>query len=76
MGKTETRQRARKHLDHLSDENVVVAERFLAWLETCEGDEATAELLRIPGFLEELEEAKKDIEAGRLTPVEDLKRKY
>ncbi len=76
MGKTETRRRAKRRIDHLSDEHVLVAERFLAWLEECEGDEATAELLRIPGFAEELEEAEKDVEAGRLTPLEHLKRKY
>jgi len=75
MTKTELRHRAKRRIDSLSDEHLWVADHFLAWLEECEGDEATAELLRIPGLVEEFEEAQKDIEAGRLTPVEDLKRK-
>lgn len=76
MGKAETRRRAKRRIDHLSDEHVFVAERFLAWLEECEGDEATAELLAIPGLLDDLKEAEKDIAAGRTVAVEDLKRKY
>lgn len=76
MGKTETRRRAKRRIDHLSDEHVLVAERFLAWLEECDGDEATAELLRIPGLLDDLKEAEKNIAAGRTVAVEDLKRKY
>ena len=75
MTKTELLRRAKRRLSSLSEEHLVVADHFLAWLEACEGDEATAELLRIPGFAEEFEEAQRDIEAGRLTPVEDLKRK-
>ena len=38
-------------------------------------DEATEELLRIPGLLERLEEAEKDIAEGRTVPVEELRRK-
>jgi len=74
--KTEMRRQAKRRIDSLSEPHLAVAERFLAWLEDCEGDEATAELLSIPGFIEEFEEAQKDIEAGRLTPAENLKRKY
>ena len=76
MTKTELLRRAKRRLAGLSQEHLAVADHFLAWLEECEGDEATAELLSIPGFAEEFEEAQRDIEAGRLTPVEDLKRKY
>ena len=76
MSKTELVRRAKRRLGGLSEEHLLVADHFLAWLEQCEGDEATAELLSIPGFAEEFEEAQRDIEAGRLTPVDDLKRKY
>ena len=76
MGKTEVRRRAKRRIDGLSEEHLLVAEHFLAWLEVCEGDEATSELLDIPGFAEEFEEAQKDIAAGRTVAVKDLKRKY
>ena len=39
-------------------------------------DEATAELLKIPSLLEDLEEARQDRAAGRFIPWEKLKRKY
>ena len=40
-----------------------------------EASEATAELLRIPNFLEDLKRAEQEVEAGLLTPVERLARK-
>ena len=76
MGIRELRRRARRRLDGLSRDHLLVADHFLAWLEDCESIEATEELLRIPGLQEAMDEAERDIEAGRLTPVEDLKRKY
>ena len=39
-----------------------------------EDDEATAELLAIPHFLDDLKKAETEVEAGLLTPVEDLRR--
>jgi len=41
-----------------------------------ESEEATQELLEIPGFVESFERGKKDIAEGQVTPVEQLKRKY
>ncbi len=41
-----------------------------------ESEEATQELLEIPRFIESFERGKKDIAEGRVTPVEQLKRKY
>ena len=76
MTKTELLRRVRGRLRGLSEEHLRVADHFLAWLQECEGDDETAGLLSIPGFARELQEAERDIEAGRLTPVEDLKRKY
>lgn len=76
MGKTEVRRRAKRRIDSLPDERIDVADDFLAYLQERESNEATEELLRIPGFAEEFAEAQKDVEAGRLTPVKDLKRKY
>ena len=41
-----------------------------------ESNEATNELLKIPGFLEAFNKAQKDLAAGKVTTVEQLKRKY
>lgn len=76
MTKTEVLRRAKRRLAHLSEPRLRTADDILAYLEDLESDEATEELLRIPGLVEQLEEAERDIEAGRVTPVEDLKRKY
>jgi hypothetical protein len=75
MSPTALRKRAKQRLDALSPERLRVADDFLAYLEERESDEATEELLRIPGFLEELKLAEEDIRAGRLTRAEDLRRK-
>ena len=61
--------------ERLSEDRLRVAADFLAYLEEREANEATEELLQIPGFLEELEESQKEVRLGRLTPVAALKRK-
>jgi hypothetical protein len=73
MTKTQLLRRAKHRLAALSEDRLQFADRFLAYLEE---EDATEELLAIPGFAEEFEEAEKDIKAGRLTPVEKLRRKY
>jgi len=75
MTRSEALQRARRRLGGLSEQHLVVADHFLAWLEECEGEEATAELLGIPGFVEKLEKAERDIADGRTVSVEQLRRK-
>lgn len=59
----------------LTPERLKLAEDFLAYLEEREEDEATTELLALPGFREALRNAEAEIAAGRLTPVADLRRK-
>ena len=76
MGKTEVRRRAKRRIDSLSDERIDVADDFLAYLQERESNEATEELLRIPGFIDRLKEAEKDIAESRTVAVEDLRRKY
>lgn len=44
----------------------------LAYLEERESIEPTPELLRIPGFEEEFEKARREVAEGRVTPLEDL----
>ena len=75
MGKTDTRRRAKRRIDHLSDDSVNVADRFLAWLEDTQEEDATEELLRVPGLLDDVRKAEKDIAAGRTVAAEALKRK-
>ena len=69
------RRRAKQRLDRLSPTRLQVADDFLAYLEEREGDEATEELLRIPGFVDALAEAQRDIACGNVTPAEKLRRK-
>ena len=76
MTTAELRRQAKERIDTLSSKRVQVANDFLAYLAERESNEATEELLRIPGFVEAMEEAEKDIAAGRVTPVQDLRRKY
>ena len=73
MTKTQLLRRAKHRLAALSEARLRFADSFLAYLEE---EDATEELLSIPGFAEEFEEAEKDIKAGRLSPVEKLRRKY
>ena len=73
MSRIQLLQRASRRLKAMSEERLRLADGFLAYLEE---EDATEELLRIPGFAEEFEEAERDIAAGRLTPAEKLRRKY
>jgi hypothetical protein len=74
MSTAELLQRAKHRLDMLTPKRLEVAEDFLAYLEEREEDEATAELLALPGFGEALREAEAEVAAGQLTPVADLRR--
>ena len=76
MTKNEVLGRARSRLEGLSKERLQVADDFLAYLEEREDNEATEELLRIPGLVERLRKAERQIAQGRTVPVEKLRRKY
>jgi len=69
------RREAKQRIDALSRERLSVALDFLRYLEERESGEATEELLRIPGFLAALRKGEQDVAAGRITPVEKLRRK-
>jgi hypothetical protein len=75
MVTTELLRRAKERLDSLSPDRLRVADDFLAFLEERESDEATTELMSIPGFLEAFERAEQEIQAGHLIPLEQLRRK-
>lgn len=70
------RQSAQQTLKGLPAAQLKVASEFLRYLDERASQEATEELLRIPGILESLERAEQDVAEGRTTPVEKLKRKY
>jgi hypothetical protein len=75
MTATELRRRAKRRIERLSPVRLAVADDFLAYLEERDVDEATEELLRIPGFADAFEQARSDISRGAVTPVEELQRR-
>lgn len=74
--KAELRREAKRAVDALSDERLRTAAEFLAYLQYKESEDATEEILRIPGAVEQIERGMKGIAEGRTVRVEDLKRKY
>ena len=76
MTTTQLREAAKETLEGLSPDQLKVAVEFLRYLEERASIEATEELLKIPGLLQELEAAEQDVSAGKRTPVEKLRRKY
>ncbi|MDZ8082352.1 MAG: hypothetical protein RMX35_25230 [Nostoc sp. DcaGUA01] len=66
MSNTEVRQQINQYLDVLSSERLQLVAEFLAYLADKESEDATQELLDIPGFIESFEEGKKDIAEGRV----------
>lgn len=66
MNTTEIRQQINQYLDRLSSDRLQLVAEFLAYLADKESEEATQELLDIPGFIESFERGKKDIAEGRV----------
>lgn len=66
MNTTEIRQQINQNLDRLSSNRLQLVAEFLAYLADKESEEATQELLDIPGFIESFEKGKKDIAAGQV----------
>jgi hypothetical protein len=65
MTTAELLQNAKETLEGLPPEQLKVAAEFLRYLDERASDEATEELLKIPGLLEDLEEAERDFAEGR-----------
>lgn len=74
-GAARLRRVATELIERLPPERLTSVVDYLAYLDERESDEATEELLRIPGFVDALREAEADIAAGRLTPVGKLRRR-
>ncbi len=66
MNTTEIRHQINQYLDRLSSDRLQLVADFLAYLAEKESEEATQELLDIPGFIESFESGKKDIAEGRV----------
>ena len=75
MKTQELRENLKQSIDRLSPERLLIAADFLAYLAERESHEATIELLKIPGFIEAFNKSQKDVAAGKVTTVEQLKRK-
>ncbi|XWK88992.1 MAG: hypothetical protein U7127_02685 [Phormidium sp.] len=67
MNTDQMRLQVKEYVDRLSPERLRVAADFLAYLAERESNEATQELLEIPGFIEAFERGKQDVTAGRVT---------
>ena len=72
MNARDLRCQARRRLDGLSRDHLLVADHFLAWLEDRESISATEELLAIPGFLDAFRKAKQEEAEGKLVPLENI----
>jgi hypothetical protein len=59
------RKQAKERLDSLPPDKVRVAAEFLDYLETAASRDATAELLKMPGMLRDVEDAAGHIKGGR-----------
>jgi hypothetical protein len=65
---------AERRLRSLSPERLRVANDFLAYLQEREENEATAELLSIPGFEAAFQRAVQQAESGEVVRFEDIRR--
>jgi hypothetical protein len=75
MKTLELREQIAEYVDQLSEEKLLVAVDFLAYLASKE-DDATEELLKIAGFKQELANAVKNVQQGKVISVDKLQRKY
>ena len=74
MTTTQLRQAAQESLESLPPEQLKVAAEFLKYLEERASDEATEELLKIPGLLEDIAEAERDIAEGKTVNWREVRR--
>jgi hypothetical protein len=64
MTTAELRENAKARLDSLPPDKVRVAAEFLEYLDTSASRDATEELLKIPGILEDAKAASEQIKKG------------
>jgi hypothetical protein len=74
MTKTQILKEVQTQLRGLSIEKLLLAKDFLIFLKEKELNQATRELLNIPGFYEKFLLARQQIEGGELVNFEDVRR--
>lgn len=74
MTTVELRRQAKLSIDQLSGRRLRVVAGFLAYLRGSARDDATRELLEIPGFLESFARGAKDARAGRVRAWHKVRR--
>ncbi len=74
MSTIELRRKAKKTIDKLSGSRLRFVADLLNYVQERESEEATKELLEIPGFLESFDQGVKDVRAGRTTPWRKARR--
>lgn len=67
MKTAEMRRQIKEYAEQLSPRSISAVYDFLAYLADKESEEATEELLAIPGFLEAVQKAEKEIAEGKFT---------
>jgi hypothetical protein len=68
------RTKAKKLLDHLSEDKAKVAVSFLEFLEEKECWEATKEILKDRELMASIQRGKEDIAKGRIRPWREVKK--
>ncbi len=74
MSNLKVRQQIQSYIEQLSEEKLVVAADFLAYLVEKEDNEATEELLNIVGFENDLKEAEEQAATGNLVSFKAIRR--
>jgi hypothetical protein len=72
---TDVKRMAKKKIDVLSPASAKAALDFMEFLDTKEEDEATLELLAIPGFLAGLREAEREVADGKVMEFTEVQRR-
>jgi hypothetical protein len=73
MQAIELREKLIEQIEQLSPQKLRIIADFLAYLSDKESEEATEELLEIPGIDAAMQRAKEDIEAGKLFDWQDIR---
>lgn len=70
----ELRRQAKKTIDQLSGSRLCFVRDFLAYVRRTNPNDATKELLEIPGFLQSFARGTKDVRAGRVKTWRKIRR--
>ena len=66
MNTAQIRNQLKKYIDQLSPESLELTEQFITDLLNQDHEDATEELLKIPGFVEDFEKGKQQIKEGKV----------